>query len=242
MSTEPSQSQTTAERHETSDAQMSRAERKAYYENLPKPKARGWIHAAVTPLALLNGILLVIFAPTTPLRIACAVFALSGLLLFGNSAIYHTGNHSERVRGILQQIDHANIYILIAGTYTPLSVGLLEPRQAAFVLAIVWGGAIIGIGLQVFFPNAPRWAKVILYIALGWVAVWFLPEFWRTGGPAIVWLLIAGGVAYTVGALFYAFRWPNPWPKYFGFHEFFHVGTAIGYACHSVAVWLTLFL
>lgn len=223
-------------------APSSRAERKAYYSALPKPKVRGWIHAITAPLALANGILLIIFASGTAATLACVVFALSAVLLFGNSGLYHLGNWGEKVHAILRRIDHTNIFLLIAGTYTPLSVVLLPTKTAALVLGIVWSGAIVGTLIHVFKLHAPRWFLVALYVALGWVAIWFLPSFWRTGGAAIVVLLIAGGVAYTIGAVMYALRWPNPWPKWFGFHEFFHTGTVIGYTCHSVAVWLALFV
>lgn len=226
----------------TENPPTSRAERKAYYAALPKPKARGWIHAVMAPLALANGILLIIFAPTAWSTLACVIFAVSAVLLFGNSSFYHLGNWGGTVRAVLQRIDHANIFLLIAGTYTPLSVMLLPTSTAALVLGIVWSGALIGTLINVFHIDAPRWFLVALYVVLGWVALWFLPAFWRTGGPAIVFLLLAGGVAYTVGAVFYAMRWPNPWPAWFGFHEFFHVGTVAGYACHSVAVWLAIFV
>lgn len=220
----------------------TRAERKSYFAALPKPKVRGWIHAITAPLALANGILLIIFASGTAATLACVVFALAAVLLFGNSGLYHLGNWGEKVHAVLRRIDHANIFLLIAGTYTPLSVVLLPAKTAALVLGIVWSGAIIGTLIHVFKISAPRWFLVALYVALGWVAVWFLPNFWTAGGPAIVILLLAGGIAYTIGAVFYALRWPNPWPKWFGFHEFFHTGTVIGYACHSVAVWLALFV
>ena len=116
----------------------------------------------------------------------------------------------------------------------------ISPVPTLEVLSIVWAGALGGIALSVFKPEAPRWLYTPLYVALGWVACWFLPDFWQTGGPAVVWLLIAGGLSYTVGALCYGLRWPNPWPKVWGFHEFFHTGTLFGYACHAVAVWLAV--
>lgn len=216
------------------------AERKARLNRLPKPKARGWIHAATAPVALINSILLVIVAPNPALKWACVVFGLSAIVLFGNSAVYHLGNWSPKVHGILRRIDHSNIFLLIAGTYTPLSVALLPTTTAYIVLGIVWVGAIGGILLSVFKPEAPRWLYTPLYVALGWVAVWFLPDFWNAGSPAVVWLLVAGGVAYTIGALCYGFRWPNPWPKVWGFHEFFHSGTLIGYVCHAIAVWIAI--
>ncbi|MCI1675662.1 MAG: hemolysin III family protein [Ancrocorticia sp.] len=216
------------------------AQRKAWLESLPKPKARGWIHAITTPLALANSIVLLVLAPTPGLRVASLVYGISAVVLFGNSAIYHLGKWSVKVHSILRRIDHSNIFLLIAGTYTPLSVALLHGKTVALVLAIVWIGALAGILLSVFKPNAPRWLYTPLYIALGWVAIWFLPDFWASGSLAVVWLLIAGGVAYTLGAICYGFRWPNPWPGVWGFHEFFHLGTLIGYSCHAVSIWLAV--
>jgi len=216
-------------------------QRRDWLNSLPKPKGRGWIHACTAPLALANSIVLLIFAPGAGLKLACIVFGISAVVLFGHSAFYHLINWSPKARDIMRRMDHSNIFLLIAGTYTPLSVALLPGRTALLVLLIVWIGAIGGIFLSVFRPNAPRWLYVPFYVALGWVAIWFLPSFWRAGGPAIVWLIIAGGIAYTIGALCYGLRWPNPWPRIWGFHEFFHTGTLIGYACHAVAVWLTIF-
>lgn len=224
--------------HPSSTNKITR--RKMLLDSLPKPKARGWIHAITVPLALANSIVLVIMAPTPALRAMCVVFGISAVVLFGNSAVYHLGRWSVRVHSILRRIDHSNIFLLIAGTYTPLSVALLPGRTAALVLVIVWAGALGGIILSVFKPTAPRWLYTPLYVALGWVAVWFLPTFWATGGPAVVWLIIAGGIAYTIGALCYGLRWPNPWPKVWGFHEFFHTGTLVGYTCHAVAVWMAV--
>lgn len=211
-------------------------------DKFPKPRLRGWIHSFTAPLAFANGLCMVILADDAGARAACAVFLICSLLLFGGSGIYHIGPWKPQVKSILRRIDHSNVFLLIAGTYTPLSVLLLDGHSEKIVLGIVWTGAIFGSLFHIFWITAPRWLYVPLYIALGWVAIWFLPEFWHNGNPAIVWLLIAGGIAYTVGAIFYGLRWPNPWPKWFGFHEFFHSGTVIGYACHSVAIWLTIFV
>ncbi|MFY9262433.1 MAG: hemolysin III family protein [Actinomycetaceae bacterium] len=219
----------------------TRAERKNYLASMPKPKARGWLHVLTAPLALANGILLIVFAPGIPAKIGAAIFMVAAFLLFTNSGIYHLGNWSPKVTAVLRRIDHANIFLLIAGTYTPLSIMLLPFKPAVIVLSIVWGGAVVGSLMRIFWINAPRWLYVLLYIALGWVALWFLPAFWNNGTPAIVILVLAGGIAYTIGAMFYAFKWPNPWPRIWGFHEFFHVGTVIGFSCQAVAVWLTVF-
>ncbi|MFC5370670.1 PAQR family membrane homeostasis protein TrhA [Arcanobacterium bovis] len=207
---------------------------------IQKTRARGWIHLCTAPLAVANSIVLLCFSPNTAVATSIIVYGLAALALFGGSALYHIGNWQPKTKAILRRMDHANIFLLIAGTYTPLSGMLLEPGRAKLMLSIVWIGSALGILMHIFWLNAPRWLYVLLYILLGWVAVWFLPDFWNSGGPAIVWLLLAGGLAYTIGAICYAFRWPNPWPLHFGFHEFFHLGTVAGYACHAVAVWLAL--
>lgn len=201
-----------------------------------KPRLRGWIHAGIAPLALVAGVVLVVLAPPGRATVSTAVFAASAVLLFGCSAVYHRGTWSARVAAALRRLDHSNIFLLIAGTYTPLAVLLLPEDTARVLLTVVWVGALAGILMRVFWLGAPRWLYVPIYLALGWVAVWFLPTFWRTGSPAIVWLVIAGGLCYTVGALVYGTKRPNPSPRWFGFHEIFHVGTVGGYVCHFVAV------
>ena len=163
----------------------------------PKPAARGWIHAITAPIALVSGIVLIILTPPGA-KWATAVFAASTVALFGTSAVYHRGTWGLRGEAILRRLDHANIFLLIAGTYTPLAWMLLPRPTAILLLAIAWGGALAGILMHVFWLSAPRWLYTAVYIALGWVAVWFLPDFWRDGGPAIVWLVAAGGIAYAM--------------------------------------------
>lgn len=201
-----------------------------------KPRLRGWIHLGTAPLALAAGIVLIALSPTAALRVANAVFAATAVLLFTCSAVYHRGTWSPRMFGVLRRWDHSNIFLLIAGTYTPLSVLLLPRGQAVVLLTVVWSGALAGILARIFWLGAPRWFYVPIYIALGWVAVGYLPAFYGSGGPAIVWLIAAGGMGYTVGALVYATKWPNPSPRWFGYHEIFHVGTVIGFVCHYIAV------
>ena len=141
---------------------------------------------------------------------------------------------------VLQRVDHANISLLIAGTYTPLYVALLDRGMTLLVLGIVWGGALAGIITSLAWRSAPRWLTTLFYILLGWVAIWFLPQFWMTGGPAIVWLLVSGGVVYTVGGAVYARRWPDPDPRWFGFHEIFHTCTVAAWACQCTACYLAV--
>ena len=203
-----------------------------------KPRLRGWIHAATAPLALVAGVVLVALAPTGAAKAATAVFALTSVVLFGTSAVYHRGTWSPRATAVLRRMDHSNIFLLIAGTYTPLAVLLLDRATATVLLVVVWVGAALGIAARLVWLSAPRWVYVPIYVALGWVAVGFLPQFWTTGGPAVVWLVAGGGLAYTLGAVVYALKRPNPSPRWFGFHEIFHVGTVVGYVCHYVAVFL----
>lgn len=201
-----------------------------------KPRLRGWIHAGTAPLALAAAVVLVALSPTTSARWANTVFGVSAVLLFGTSAVYHRGTWSPRVAGVLRRLDHTNIFLIIAGTYTPLAVLLLDTATARTLLLVVWAGALVGLLARVLWLGAPRWLYVPVYIALGWVAVWFLPDFWSSGGPAVVWLVAAGGLAYTLGAVVYGTKRPNPSPRWFGFHEIFHVLTVVGFTCHFVAV------
>lgn len=200
------------------------------------PRLRGWIHAGMAPVVLVAGIVLVALSPTSTARAANVVFWVSALMLFGTSAVYHRGRWSPRVAGVLRRMDHTNIFLIIAGTYTPLSVLLLDAPTARTLLIIVWSGALVGLLMRVFWLNAPRWLYTPIYVALGWVAVWFLPDFADAGGTAVLWLVIAGGIAYTVGAVVYGLKRPNPSPRWFGFHEIFHTLTVVGYSCHYIAV------
>lgn len=207
-------------------------------EKKVKPRLRGWIHAGTFPLALAAGIVLIVLAPTAPGKISAAVFGLSACLLFGVSAVYHRGSWSPRTEAVLRRLDHTNIFLIIAGTYTPLAVMLLPRSQGTVLLALVWSGALLGLLARIFWLNAPRWVYVPVYLALGWVAVAYMGQFWATGGPAVVWLIAAGGVFYTAGAIVYGTKKPDPSPAWFGFHEIFHVCTVLGFACHVVAIYL----
>ena len=140
-----------------------------------------------------------------------------------------------------RRIDHANIPILIAGTYTPFAIFLLNADQAKVLLIVVWTGAIVTAALRVSWVNAPRWLYVIAYIALGWAAVAYMPEFLRSGGVLIFSLILLGGILYSSGALIYATKRPNLSPRWFGFHELFHSFTAGAFLAHLVAAILVVF-
>ncbi len=201
-----------------------------------KPKLRGWLHAAAAPLALAAGIVLIALTPGTAGKVASAVFTTSAVLLFSTSATYHLGHWSVRTKAVLRRLDHSNIFLLIAGTYTPLAVLLLSGQDRVVLLSVIWAGALIGLLARVLWLNAPRWLYVPIYIALGWVAVIYLRDFAAAGGAAVVWLVIAGGLAYTLGAVVYGLKKPNPFPQWFGFHEIFHLLTIAAFACHCTAI------
>ena len=213
-------------------------------ENLPdpaKPLLRGWLHLGAAPIALIAGMALIVWAPTLAGRISAAIFTLSAVLLFGTSAVYHRGNWSPKAKAVLRRMDHANIFIIIAGTYTPLTVLLLEGTQRAVVLFLVWGGAFLGVLFRVLWVGAPRWLYVPMYVALGWVAVGYIKPFYEAGGLAVVILVAAGGLCYTVGAVIYGTKWPRGSERYFGFHEIFHALTIAGFVCHFIACALVIF-
>ncbi|WP_309646753.1 hemolysin III family protein [Nocardioides sp.] len=214
-----------------------------------KPKLRGWLHLVLTPLALAGGIVLVVLSPDSTTRWGSAVFAASALLLFGVSAIYHTGSWSPRTWQTLRRFDHANIFVLIAGSYTPLTLMLLEGTQRAVLLTTVWACAILGVLFRVFWTDAPRWLYTPIYIGMGWAAVFFIPGFIdgateRLGsGPAtaVLVLIAVGGIFYTAGGIVYGFKKPNPWPTWFGFHEVFHTFTILAFVSHYVGVSLATY-
>lgn len=206
-----------------------------------KPLMRGWLHAGAAPLALAAGIVLICLAHGTGLKWACAVFMTSSLVLFANSAAYHLGDWSPRVTDALRRIDHMNIFLLIAGTYTPISFALDDFWRQVIIIGM-WSCTAVALIIHVVWINAPRWLYVAVYIIFGVSGVAFMGLFWQspTAGPAVVWLVLAGGICYIAGAIVYATRKPDPWPRVFGFHEIFHLGTIAGYACHMVAIYLVI--
>lgn len=203
-----------------------------------KPKLRGWLHAAMVPASLSAGIILICLARTSATW-ACAVYAATAWLLFGTSAVYHLGTWGRLGEAILRRLDHANIFLIIAGTCTPLAVLLPADRQA-LLLWIVWTGALVGIIFRVLWVNAPRWLYTPCYLALGWAPVRYLPDFLHTGGAAVVTLIVAGGLLYSAGAVVYAVQRPNPSPRWFGFHEVFHVLTVAAFTAHYIAISLAV--
>ncbi|WP_102192387.1 PAQR family membrane homeostasis protein TrhA [Microbacterium aurantiacum] len=199
-----------------------------------RPTWRGWIHAGTFPVAIIAGIVLIALAQGAPAKWSAAVFMATSLLLFGNSALYHRFDWGPKTKVLLKRIDHANILLLIAGTYTPIATLALAPEKGSLLLILVWSGALLGILFRVFWINAPRWLYVALYLVLGWAAVMYMADLLYANATMMV-LVIVGGLLYTGGAIVYAMKKPNPWPGHFGFHEIFHVCTVLAFLCHWFA-------
>ncbi|WP_228980447.1 hemolysin III family protein [Streptomyces sp. DH12] len=208
---------------------------------LLKPLLRGWLHAAMFPVVLVAGLALTALADSTRGRLACAVYTLTACLLFGISALYHRGDWGPRATAVLRRLDHANIFLIIAGTYTPLTLLLLPGSTGRVLLWAVWAAAVAGIAFRVFWVGAPRWLYTPCYIAMGWVAVFFLPDFLRTGGVAVLVLVVVGGLLYSAGGVVYGIKRPNPSPRWFGFHEVFHLLTLAAFITHYVGISLVAY-
>ncbi|MET7542619.1 hemolysin III family protein [Streptomyces sp. NPDC005507] len=226
---------------ENGDSFAALADRAADLVEPIKPRLRGWLHAGMVPTALTAGIVLICLARTPQATLACAVYSVSAWLLFATSAIYHRGTWGPLGEALLRRLDHANIFLIIAGTCTPLAVLLLPPDQRSVLLWIVWAGALAGIAFRVLWVGAPRWLYTPCYLALGWAPVRYLPEFLRTGGAAVVTLIVAGGLLYSAGAVVYARRRPDPAPRWFGFHEVFHALTVAAFTAHCIAIFLAIY-
>jgi hemolysin III len=202
-----------------------------------RPLLRGALHQAAFMVALVVGALLIAFADEgARTRAAAAIFAGSVAAMLGASALYHRVTWSPRVRPWMRRLDHAGVYGLIAGTYTPVGLLSLDGVMQRVVLGVVWGGAAAAIVLKFAWVSAPKWLAAVIGIALGWVGVAALPQLARNTGAAAVALLVAGGLAYTAGAIVYALRRPNPAPRVFGYHELFHAFTLVAVACQYVAI------
>lgn len=208
---------------------------------IAKPVMRGWIHAVTAPLALAAGVALICRAPTAPAAVSAGVFAVTAVTLFTVSAVYHLGTWRPRVRQVLRSVDHADILLLIAGTYTPVAVLALHGTARLAILCVVWAAALLGAVFRVAWTGLPRWVYVPLYVGLGWAAVFVVPQLLRGAEPAALLLIAAGGVLYTLGGLAYGLKHPDPWPRVFGFHEIFHACTVAAFACQYTAVWLLVY-
>jgi hemolysin III len=202
-----------------------------------KPSWRGWIHTGVLPLVVAGGIVLIFLANGAPAKTTSAIFFATSILLFGNSALYHRFNWKPKVKVALKRIDHANIFLLIAGSYTPITWLALPKEKALLLMIIIWGTALLGIGFRIFWISAPRWLYVAIYVGMGWAAIAYVVDFMNANAPMMI-LILAGGLCYTLGAVVYGLKKPNPIPGHFGFHEIFHTFTVLAFMSHWTGVLL----
>ncbi|WP_433468134.1 PAQR family membrane homeostasis protein TrhA [Spirillospora sp. CA-128828] len=205
-----------------------------------RPRLRGWLHLGAFPAVLVAGLVLVALGPSVEARLASALYVAASGMLFGISGTYHR-QRSHRLIEVLRRFDHANIYLIIAGTYTPFAVLALDGGVRIAVLLTVWIGAVAGVVFRTTWIGAPRSLYVTLYIVLGWVAVFFMPQFLDGAGLAACLLVAIGGVCYSVGGVVYGLRRPNPSPRWFGFHEVFHACTLAAYVLQYIAVSLVVY-
>ncbi|MQA62414.1 MAG: hemolysin III family protein [Actinophytocola sp.] len=210
-----------------------------------RPRLRGHIHFWTFFAALAAGATLISLAAATVsgmAALATSVYGATVLGLFGVSALYHRRTWTSRaVYTWMKRLDHSMIFLFIAGTYTPFTLLAMSQPTGWIVFGVVWGGAVAGVTLKLLWPSAPRWLGVPIYIALGWVAVFVLPELLDNVGVAALVLLLAGGLFYTIGGILYAARWPKLWPEVFGYHEVFHAFTVIAAICHYIAIFFAIY-
>jgi hemolysin III len=213
-----------------------------------KPHLRGWLHLASAPLTLAAGIVLIALSPTASTRVGSSVYPPSPQQLITLSAVNHPGNRSPRMHSVLRRFAHANIFLLIAGSYTPFARVLIHGSERVVLLSIIWSVAVLGVLFKVFWIGAPKWLYMPIYIGMGWAAVFYIPSFaagsTRLGvgiGTAILVLIAAGGALYTLGGVVYGIKRPNPWPRWFGFHEIFHTLTILAFVTHYVGISMAVY-
>lgn len=202
-----------------------------------KPHLRGHLHQEAFFVSLGAAALLIAKSSSTTAFLASFIYSLSLLIMFGTSALYHRPNWLPESRAIMKRLDHSAIFILIAGTFTPICIYALSELEGQRLLIIIWSAAIIGILQAVFWPRAPKYLTVMFYIIMGWMALPYIEQLNAYLGTSKLWFIISGGIAYTVGAVFYAFKKPNLFPGFFGYHELFHLFTIIGATLHFIVIY-----
>ncbi len=203
---------------------------------LAKPLLRGWLHLVCFFLAIPAGVILVALASSSQGRIGAVVYAVALVALFGVSGSYHRGRWSDARRLLMQKLDHGTIFVMIAGSYTPLCLLVLDGWVRPTMLAVAWTGAAAGFVLSFTGGKVSRIAKGTLYIALGWASLLAAPQLWRNLSTTELVLIAIGGLLYTVGSVFLLTRWPDPYPRVFGYHEVWHVLVVVAVACHFAAI------
>jgi hemolysin III len=202
-----------------------------------KPRLRGVSHEWAFFISLALGTALIVAAKTPKATLAVAIYAVSLSALLGTSALYHRVNWTRpEVRRWMRRLDHSMIFFLIAGTYTPFALLVLNGPLADAILVVVWAGALIGAIVEMVWIEHPKWVAALVYMSLGWVAVIAFPGMWQEMGVGGTLLVAAGGLLYTVGAVVYATQRPNPNPRVFGYHEIFHALVILAAAAHFAAI------
>ena len=209
-------------------------------QQVAPPKLRGWFHLGATPAVIIASLVLFILSKNS-FKFAVALYSITAILLFSVSAIYHRVPWSPEKKKIWRRFDHANINLLIAGSYTPFAVTLLHGRYRTILLSVIWVGALIGVAVRVFWVGAPRWLYVANYLLLGWFAVAYLPQMYKEGGLWILLPIIFGGLLYSIGAIFYALKRPGRNARYFGFHELFHIFVLAAWISQYVAISIAIY-
>lgn len=209
-----------------------------------RPVTRGWGHLIAAILSVIASTVLITYSWMTlpwAQALGVTVYGVGLVGLFGVSALYHRWPWpTARAVQWWRRADHATIAVFIASTYTPLCLIVLEPATAAWMLGTAWAGAILGVILNLVWIDHPRWLDVVVYLALGWLILPLLPTLWNAAGPAVVWLLFAGGVIYSLGAVVYGLKWPGRNARWYGYHEHFHTATIAAAVVHLVAIWMVV--
>ncbi|WP_249522927.1 PAQR family membrane homeostasis protein TrhA [Modestobacter marinus] len=208
-----------------------------------RPRLRGWLHLFAFFGSIVAGAVLIPLAAVQGARAgwSVTVYCVTILGLFGVSALYHRRRWSLRGWQLMKRADHSMIFVFIAGTYTPFAVLAVPEPTGWWLLGTVWTGAALGVALKLVWPHAPRWVGVPIYLALGWAAVFVMVDMLQLVGVTVLVLLAVGGLLYSVGAVAYASKRPNPWPGTFGYHEVFHAMTIVAAICHYIAVYFALY-
>ena len=202
----------------------------------PTPVLRGWSHALAALAAIAIAPVVIALGPGGADRAVVSVYAIAVVGVFAVSAAYHRFDWTPRLEAVVRRLDHSMIFVFIAATYTPIGFFALEAGAAKLVLSVVWSGAALGVVGRVVWLDAPRWVLIAPYPVVGWAALLVIGDVWRGMGVAGSTLLLAGGGLYTLGALIYALRRPDPWPRWFGYHEMFHLLVVAAVAVHYVAI------
>ncbi|MDO4911647.1 MAG: hemolysin III family protein [Corynebacterium sp.] len=209
-----------------------------------RPSARGWFHFFATFLNLIAGTVLTTYAwfhIAWWQALGVTIYSVGVVLLFGVSAAYHRGYwKSAKTVQWWRRADHATIGVFIAATYTPLCLIVLQGNAVWWMLGTAWAGALVAVLLAMVWIEHPRVIDVVVYLVLGWLIVPLIPQLWSSAGPTVVWLLFAGGLIYSLGALMYGFKWPGRHARHVGYHEYFHAATIIAAICHMIAIWFVV--